>query len=82
MKEYVNNFYGIVIIQENDMDTVELYNGDTIEHTYTDIADENIANATIIPWVVQEGYLQEEKNSETDPVDPSDPLFERDFIKV
>ena len=64
MKEYVNNFYGKVIIQENDMYTVELYNGDTIEHTYTDIADENIAKATIIPWVVQEGYTQEEKNSE------------------
>ena len=34
-----------------------------------------------IPWVVQEGNTQTDRNSETDPVDPADDLFTRDFIK-
>lgn len=80
MKEYVNNYYGKKI-EENETWTVELYDGDDVIETITDIPDENIANAIIIPWVVQEGYTRTDLTDETDPVDPNDSLFERDFLK-
>lgn len=81
MKEYTNNYYGKKI-EENDAWTVELYDGDEVIETVTDVPDENTANAIIIPWVVQEGRTNMDRNNETDPVDPNDPLFVRDFIKV
>ena len=81
MKEYVSNYYGKKILQEDGTYHVELYDGDTVAETMINIPDENLANAMIIPWVVQEGNTQTDRNSETDPVDPGDDLFTRDFIK-
>lgn len=81
MKEYTNNFYGSKTQADDETWTVDLYEGDEIKITTSQIPNEDLANAIIIPWVVQEGGNQEDRDNETDPVDPSDLLFERDFLK-
>ena len=40
-----------------------------------------MADAMIIPWVVQEGYTKLELVNEDNPVDPNDEKFTTDFIK-
>jgi len=81
MKEYVSTYYGKKILQDDDTYHVELYHGDTVMETMIGIPAENMANAVIIPWVVQEGNTKMDRTSESDPVDPADSLFTRDFIK-
>ena len=80
MKNYTNDYYGKKIPQEDGTITVELYEKDEVKNTL--IADtEGIADAIIIPWVVQEGYTKLDLTSDTDPVDPNDEKFTTDFIK-
>ena len=80
MKNYVNDYYGKKIPQEDGTIKVDLYEKDEVKNTL--IADnEGMADAMIIPWVVQEGYTKLELVSEDNPVDPSDEKFTTDFIK-
>tara|TARA_B100000212_G_scaffold89533_1_gene65676 strand:+ start:167 stop:412 length:246 start_codon:yes stop_codon:yes gene_type:complete len=80
MKDYKNNFFGKKTKNKDETYTVELLESDEVKHTHT-VPDEAMADAMIIPWVVQEGYTLEEKTSETDPVDVKDSKFAEDFIK-
>ena len=53
MKNYINDYYGKKTPQDDRTIKVELYEKDTIKDTI--IADnEAMADAMIIPWVVQE----------------------------
>ena len=80
MKNYTNDYYGKKIPQDDGTITVELYEKDEVKNTL--IADtEGIADAMIIPWVVQEGYTKSDLTSDTDPVDTNDEKFTTDFIK-
>jgi hypothetical protein len=81
MKEYTNNYSGIKINNGEQGWTVNLYNGDDIENTITELDREEDANAMITTWVVQEGWTNLDKTEDTDPVDWENPLFQRDFIK-
>ena len=81
MKEYTNNYSGIKINNGEQGWTVNLYNGDDIENTITELDREEDANAVITTWVVQEGWTNMDKTEDTDPVDWENPLFQRDFIK-
>ena len=81
MKEYTNNYSGIKINNGEQGWTVNLYNGDDIENTITELDREEDANAMITTWVVQEGWTNMDKTEDTDPVDWENPLFQRDFIK-
>jgi hypothetical protein len=81
MKEYTNNYSGIKINNGEQGWTVNLYNGDDIENTITELDREEDANAMITTWVVQEGWINLDKTEDTDPVDWENPLFQRDFIK-
>jgi hypothetical protein len=81
MKEYTNNYSGIKINNGEQGWTVNLYNGDDIENTITELDREEDANAMITTWVVQEGLTNMDKTEDTDPVDWENPLFQRDFIK-
>ena len=81
MKNYINDYYGKKIPQEDGTIKVELYQKETIKDTI--IADnEGMADAMIIPWVVQEGYTKLDLTSETDPVDTEDSKYKTDFLKV
>ena len=81
MKNYVNDYYGKKIPQEDGTIKVELYQKETIKDTL--IADnEGMADAIIVPWVVQEGYTKLDLTSETDPVDTEDSKYKTDFLKV
>ena len=80
MKNYTNDYYGKKIPQDDGTITVELYEKDEVKNTL--IADtEGIADAMIIPWVVQEGYTKLDLVNEDNPVDPNDEKFTTDFIK-
>lgn len=80
MKNYINDYYGKKTPQDDGTITVELYEKETIKDTI--IADnEAMADAMIIPWVVQEGYTKSDLTSDTDPVDTNDEKFTTDFIK-
>jgi len=81
MKEYINAYTGKKTTLADGTIRVDFYNGDTIEDQMI-CPDDNLANAAIIPWVVQEGYTLMDKTSVTDPVDPIDDLYTRDFIKI
>ena len=81
MKNYVNDYYGKKIPQEDGTIKVELYEKEIVKDTI--IADnEGMADAMIIPWVVQEGYTKLDLTSETDPVDTEDSNYKTDFLKV
>ena len=62
MKDYKNNFFGKKTKNKDETYTVELLENDDVKHTHT-VPDEIMANAVIIPWVVQEGYTLTDKNS-------------------
>ena len=81
MKNYINDYYGKKIPQEDGTIKVELYEKEIVKDTI--IADnEGMADAMIVPWVVQEGYTKLDLTSETDPVDTKDSKYETDFLKV
>ena len=81
MKNYINDYYGKKIPQEDGTIKVELYEKETIKDTL--IADnEGMADAMIIPWVVQEGYTKSDLTSDTDPVYTEDSKYKTDFLKV
>jgi len=80
MKNYTNDYFGKKTPQDDGTIKVDLYEKDEIKSTL--IADnEGMADAMIIPWVVQEGYTKLDLTNEANPVDPNDAKFATDFIK-
>ncbi len=82
MKEYINKYSGVKTRDDEQLWSVDLYDGDTIVESITRLPEEGDANAVITTWVVQEGWTSMDKNDETDPVDWDNPLFARDFIRT
>ena len=82
MKAYINNYSGTKTQDDEQLWSVDLYDGDNLVESITGLDREDDANAIITTWVVQEGWTAMDKTEDTDPVDWEDPLFERDFIKT
>lgn len=80
MKNYINDYHGKKTPQDDGTIKVELYEKEIVKDTIIAV-DEAMADAMIIPWVVQEGYTKLELLNEDNPVDPNDEKFTTDFIK-